>query len=150
MHPGDVAPHGSAPADVPGHLLTSGTWADVYALDEERVLRRYREGRDATPEVDLLRHVRAHGFPAPDVLDAHGTDIVMTRLHGPTLLQALGAGEISLADAAHVLADLHHMLHAVPAPEGWGSPGAGDWPALAGGPVVVHLDLHPKGVVRCL
>ncbi|ADG73393.1 Mn2+dependent serine/threonine protein kinase [Cellulomonas flavigena DSM 20109] len=148
MHPGDVAPHGSAPAaDVPGHLLTSGTWADVYALDDERVLRRYREGRDASPEVELLRHVRAHDFPAPDVLDAHGSDIVMNRLHGPTLLQALGAAEITLADAAQVLADLHHLLHDVPAPEGWGSATARDWPALAGGPVVVHLDLHPGNVV---
>ena len=108
MHPGDVAPHGSAAADdVPGHLLTSGTWADVYALDDERVLRRYREARDAMPEVELLRHVRAHDFPAPDVLDAHGSDIVMNRLHGPTLLQALGAAEITLADAAQVHLDLH-------------------------------------------
>lgn len=148
MHPGDVAPYGSAPAaDVPGHLLTSGASADVYALDEERVLRRYREGRDAAPEVELLRHVRAHDFPAPDVLDAHGSDIVMNRLHGPTLLQALGAAEITLADAAHVLADLHHLLHAVPAPEGWGSPHDRDWPTLAGGPVVVHLDLHPGNVI---
>lgn len=148
MHPGDVAPSGSAPAaDVPGHLVTSGASADVYALDEERVLRRYREGRDAAPEVELLRHVRAHDFPAPDVLDAHGSDIVMNRLHGPTLLQALGAGEVSLADAAQVLADLHHLLHAVPAPEGWGSADAGDWPTLGGGPVVVHLDLHPGNVV---
>lgn len=148
MHPGDVAPSGSAPpADVPGHLLTSGAFADVYALDEERVLRRYREGRDATPEVELLRHVRAHDFPAPDVLSSHGSDIVMNRLHGPTLLQALGAAEISIADAAQVLADLHHLLHEVPAPEGWACPDAAARPPLADGPVVVHLDLHPGNVV---
>ncbi|MCC2322347.1 phosphotransferase family protein [Cellulomonas xiejunii] len=148
MHPGDVAPHAYAPSDdAPGHLLTSGTSADVYAIDDERVLRRYREGRDAAPEVDLLRHVRSHDFPAPDVLRAGGPDIVMTRMHGPTLLQALAAGEFSLPDAAHVLADLHAMLHAVPAPQSWQVPRDRDWPQLGGGPVVVHLDLHPGNVV---
>jgi len=149
MPPSDVIPQGdeAPPADLPGPLLTSGTSADVYALDDRRVLRRYREGRDATPEVGLLRHVRAHGFPAPDVLDAAGSDIVMTRLHGPTLLQALGAGEISISDAAEVLADLHDLLHDVPAPVAWDVPVSRDWPSLTGGPVVVHLDLHPGNVI---
>lgn len=148
MHPGDVVPPGAAPpADAPGPLLASGASADVFALDDDRVLRRYREGRDATPEVELLRHVRAHDFPAPDVLDATGSDIVMSRLHGPTLLQALGSLEISLSDAAHVLADLHGMLHEVPAPPSWQHPPDAQWPSLAGGPVVVHLDLHPGNVV---
>jgi len=149
MPPADVIPEGgeAPPADVPGPLLTSGTSADVYALDDERVLRRYREGRDAAPEVALLRHVHAHGFPSPDVLAAAGSDIVMTRLHGPTLLQALGAGEISLPDAAQVLADLHSGLHGVPAPASWKVAADHDWPSLDGGPVVVHLDLHPGNVI---
>ncbi|UZN03880.1 phosphotransferase [Cellulomonas sp. S1-8] len=148
MSPADVVPPDAAPpAEVPGPLLASGTSADVYALDDERVLRRYRAGRDATPEVELLRHVRAHDFPAPDVLDASGSDIVMRRLHGPTLLQALGAGEISIADAAHTLAALHHRLHLVPAPPSWAVPADHDWPQLDGGPVVVHLDLHPGNVI---
>src|SRR3954464_9398404 len=41
----------------PGQLLASGAMADVWSLDEERVLRRYREGRDAAREAHLLRHV---------------------------------------------------------------------------------------------
>ncbi len=148
MPPADVVPPGSeVPADAPGPLLTSGTSADVFALDETRVLRRYREGRDATPEVELLRHVTAHGFPAPAVLDAAGSDIVMERVHGPTLLQALGAGEVSIGDAAQVLADLHARLHAIPAPESWVAPSDRDWPLLSGGPVVVHLGLHPGNVI---
>ena len=148
MPPADVVPHDAAPpAEVPGPLLTSGTSADVYALDDHRVLRRYREGRDAGPEVELLRHVRQHAYPAPEVLDAAGSDIVMTRMHGPTLLQALGAGEISIADAAQVLADLHARLHLVPAPRSWQVPSDHDWQTLSGGPVVVHLDLHPGNVI---
>ena len=58
----------------------------------------------------------------------------MERLHGPTLLQALAAGEITLVDGGHLLAELHARLHAVPPP-----PGHDD--------VVVHLALHPANVI---
>lgn len=146
MHPADVVAPGAAFADDPGPVLASGAFADVHALDDDRVLRRYRHGRDAVPEADLIRHVRAHGFPAPDVIDASGSDILMRRLHGPTLLQALGAGEVSVADGARVLADLHALLHRIPAPEQWREAPDHDWPHL-GGPVVVHLDLHPGNVI---
>lgn len=123
-------------ADEPGPLLAAGSSADVYALDDGCVLRRYRSGEDAAGEVALMRHVAEHGFPVPQVVRVDGPDIVMERLHGPTLLQALGAEEVSLHEGAEILADLHRRLHAVPAPEG-----------SAAGEVVVHLDLHPGNVV---
>jgi tRNA A-37 threonylcarbamoyl transferase component Bud32 len=122
--------------DEPGPLLTSGSRADVYVLDEETVLRRYRCGRDASGEAQILRHVVAQGFPAPAVFAAEGPDLVMERLHGPTLLQALAAGEVALPDGAQILADLHDRLHDIAAP------GAGP-----DGPVVLHLDLHPGNIV---
>src|SRR4051794_38074311 len=123
----------------PGHLVATGAAVDVYAVDDRTVLRRYRSGRDATHEVELLRHAVAHGFPAPAVLAASGPDLLMERLHGPTLLQALGAEEVSLADAAAILADLHARLHAIEAPEGWGSGDPEVWPSVGTGPVIVHL-----------
>jgi Ser/Thr protein kinase RdoA (MazF antagonist) len=132
------SPHGRhalPAADEPGPLLASGMCADVYALDDERVLRRYRNGADATGEVALMQHVAEHGFPVPRVDSVEGSDIVMERLHGPTLLQALGADEVSLHEGGAILADLHRRLHEVPAPEG------------AEGEVVVHLDLHPGNIV---
>lgn len=131
----------------PGHVIASGAATDVFAVDDCRVLRRYRSGRDATHEVELLRHAVAHGFPAPAVLAASGPDLMMERLHGPTLLQALGAEEISLADAAAILADLHTRLHAIAAPEGWGSSDPEVWPRIPTGPVIVHLDIHPANVI---
>jgi aminoglycoside phosphotransferase (APT) family kinase protein len=131
----------------PGALMAEGATVDVYALDDSRVLRRYRSGRDTTPEVQLLRHAVAHGFPAPAVLAATGPDLLMERLHGPTLLQALGAEEVSLPDAAAILADLHTRLHAVPAPPGWTSAEPATWPLFPAGPVIVHLDIHPANVI---
>ncbi|GIG21244.1 hypothetical protein Cch01nite_19680 [Cellulomonas chitinilytica] len=139
--------HHHATDEQPGPLLASGTAADVFALDDATVLRRYRSGRDAAPEAEILRHVVAHGFPAPAVLGVDGADIVLERLHGPTLLQALAAGEVSLPDGAAILADLHTRLHAVPAPELHAAQTDVPWPRVPGGPTVVHLDLHPGNVI---
>lgn len=131
------ATHARVPAqghgdEAPGPLLAAGDAADVYALSEHEVLRRYRRGDDASREYALMRHVAAHGFPVPAVQHLGGPDLLMERLHGPTLLQALAAGEVSLRDGARVLADLHRRLHMIPAPTGG---------------VVIHLDLHPGNVV---
>ncbi|MDM8085932.1 aminoglycoside phosphotransferase family protein [Cellulomonas cellasea] len=130
-------------------MLAAGRDADVFALDEERVLRRYRSGRSALGEVRLMAHARSHGFPAPEVFSAQGPDLEMERLHGPTLLQAMTAGEVSLTDAAAILADLHHALHAIPLPAV-----AGDGSALSGAPLtsradesLIHLDLHPANII---
>ncbi|MEN0129090.1 MAG: phosphotransferase [Brevundimonas sp.] len=123
----------------PGPLLTAGDSADVFAVDDHLVLRRYRTGRDACNEAAIVRHVVANGYPAPAVHAAGGTDIVMERLHGPTLLQSLTAGETSIHDAAAILADLHARLHALPLPTDWEGPTDGD--------AIVHLDLHPGNVI---
>jgi aminoglycoside phosphotransferase (APT) family kinase protein len=117
-------------------LLAAGATADIFLLDDDRVLRRYRDGRDTTTEVALMRHVAEHGYPVPALYSFENSDLVMEHLYGPTLLQALAAGEFSLQDGADIMADLHARLHAVPAPEG-----------AADGDVVIHLGLHPGNIV---
>ncbi|GEL93993.1 phosphotransferase family protein [Cellulomonas composti] len=157
MTPTGVAPpdpetHGTVPSfesidlDDPGPLLAAGVCADVFALSDEYVLRRYRSGRDAGAEVAVLEHVVGLGFPAPRVYASQGPLLLMERLHGPTLLQALAAGEVSLTDGAAVLADLHARLHALPVPAAWDG-GDESWPHATGGPAIVHLDLHPGNVI---
>jgi aminoglycoside phosphotransferase (APT) family kinase protein len=117
-------------------LLAVGATADIFIVDDDRVLRRYRDMHDASAEAALLQHVVDHGFPAPAVYSCEGSDLVLERLHGPTLLQALAAGEFSLQDSVEIMADLHHRLHAIPPPAG-----------TSGDDVVVHLDLHPGNIV---
>jgi len=116
--------------------LASGRSADVFALDAHRVLRRYRDGGDATPEAMVMRYVGDHGFPVPAVYAADGTDLVMERVDGPTMLVALANGGIGMDEAAVMLAELHGQLHALPA-------------RLSTDPRVriLHLDLHPDNVI---
>ena len=115
-------------------LIARGRDADVFALDGRRVLRRYRAGGDTALEAALMRHVAGHGYPVPGVHEAEGPDLVLERVHGPTLLAALVSGEVAVCTGAELLADLHVRLHAVPPRPG----------ACQG---VVHLDLHPGNVL---
>src|SRR6266498_1651722 len=117
-------------------LLASGRDADVFAIDAGRVLRRYRTGGDVAAEARVMTYVAGFGFPVPAVYEAHGTDLVMERLDGPTMLSALVAGDLALTEAAALLADLHGWLHQLP-------------PRTSADPTarVLHLDLHPDNVV---
>ena len=108
----------------------------MYALDGARVLRRYRTGGDVRAEAEVMRHLYARGYPVPRVHHADGRDLVLDRLSGPTLAEALVGGVVDVRSAAHVLADLHAGLHALPAP--W----AADPEAR-----ILHLDLHPENVI---
>lgn len=124
------------PESAPGPLLASGRTSDIYILDEDRLLRRNRYRDVGANELELLRYVSAHGFPAPTPYEVHGRDLILERLHGPTLLQSLAAGETSLYEAATILADLHAQLHALRPPAD-----------VAPGEVIIHSDLHPANVV---
>ncbi|MFF5219315.1 phosphotransferase [Micromonospora sp. NPDC000442] len=116
--------------------FAAGRDADVYALDDARVLRRYRDGTDVAVEARFMSHLHAAGFPVPRVHRADGADLVMQRVDGPTMLQALVAGTIEVTPAAAVLAGLHRRLHAV-AP----------LPGAQHGDRILHLDLHPDNVI---
>ena len=119
-----------------GDLLASGRDADVFAVEVGRVLRRYRDGSDVTVEAALMRYLSSCGYPVPAVYDAHGADVVMERIDGPTMLQALFARDITEQAAGEVLADLHNKLHRLAART-----------SLDTAARVLHLDLHPDNVL---
>lgn len=128
-------------ADAPGPLLATGRDADVYDLGDGRVLRRYRKDYDTAAEAATMGHVAAHGYPVPAVHDADGTDLVMDRVDGPTMLDHLGRRPWLLRRHARALADLQRRLADVPI-------GDLDLTVRSDGPgVLTHGDLHPANVL---
>ncbi|HEY7136246.1 MAG TPA: phosphotransferase [Acidimicrobiia bacterium] len=125
----------------PGELLAHGRGSDVYALDGHRVLRRYRGTSFAQREARLMEYVRAHGYPIPAVHEVRPDALVLDRVHGPTMADAIVRRPWTFRASMRMLAELHDRLHAIPAP---------DWLDLAPageGACVVHLDLHPLNVL---
>ncbi len=125
-----------------GRLLASGRDGDIFEFGPELVLRRARDGRNIEHEARIIEYVHARGFAVPAIHEvrANGTEIVMDRIDGPTMLAEISRRPWALSRHAEVLADLHRRLHSIDAP---------DWlPQLPdGGDRVVHLDLHPLNVL---
>jgi len=117
-------------------LVGAGRDADVFSWGDGRVLRRYRKGTDATVEADVMRYVAEHGYPVPKVFHATGPDLVMERVHGPTMADAVVDGELDVDGAGRMLADLHDRLHDIPSRC---SP--------VGEERMIHMDLHPLNVM---
>lgn len=65
-----------------------------------------------------MEYARQHGFPVPAVHDLSddGTDLVMERVYGPTMLAFIEKRPWALRHQGAVLADLHEQLHEIPAP----------------------------------
>ena len=112
----------------------------MFAHDDGLVLRRYRRGQSVSYEADVMRYVREHGFPVPDVVEASGSDMVMERVVGIPMLDDVARHPWRMFRHARTLAELHRRLHAIPPPP---------WlrPRVGGGESIVHLDLHPLNVI---
>jgi Ser/Thr protein kinase RdoA (MazF antagonist) len=118
-----------------------GRSADIFILDDRKVLRRYRDpAMSCDYEARVMQHVRDHGFPVPAVYDASGPDLVLEQIDGLTMLEAMRRAPWSIARCGAVLAGLHERLHAIPAP---------DWMPMSPFPgnELLHLDLHPLNVL---
>jgi aminoglycoside phosphotransferase (APT) family kinase protein len=79
--------------------------------------------------------------PAVEELSDDGFDMVMERIEGVTMVEAIGKAPWTLRRQAATLADLHRRLHEIEAPDFLP-------PAPVGtGTKVLHLDLHPLNVM---
>jgi aminoglycoside phosphotransferase (APT) family kinase protein len=112
--------------------IATGRDCDVYLLDDRRILRRMRHGVSTEAEAETMWALADAGYPVPRVYSAVGQDMVMERIDGPSLAQAVFSGALSVSDGGALLARLHHDLHALP------------WP---GGEPLLHMDLHPLNVL---
>ena len=126
----------------PGALLASGRDSEIFDYGPGLVLRRSRSRRSMEKEAAIMRYVTERGYPAPRVeeLSADGSELVMERIVGPTMLVDLQKRPWTYGRHAATLASLHRRLHELPAPT-WlhAFPG--------GGASLVHLDLHPLNVI---
>jgi aminoglycoside phosphotransferase (APT) family kinase protein len=158
-----------------GEPFAAGREADVFLLDDVRVLRRYRYATDTTHEAEVMAYAADHGYPVPAVYAARGSDMVLERLRGPTMARAELSGEMSLREGAAMLADLLRRLHELPPRSGQDDSAANDRSVTnastatnpsnstgatsasnptgatntssATGETIVHLDLHPENVL---
>jgi aminoglycoside phosphotransferase (APT) family kinase protein len=122
-------------------VLARGREADIVAAGDGRVLRRYHGDPGGRParEAAIMRHVRARGYPVPEVHEQRPDALVLERIDGPTMADDALRRPWRLRRHARTLADLHRRLHAIEPPAGL--PSAGDGRAL------LHLDLHPENVL---
>jgi len=127
----------------PGPLLASGRDSDIFEYGPGLVLRRSREGHSMAMEARTMSFMRDKGYPVPAVVELSddGLDMVMERIDGVTMVEALGKAPWTVRRQAATLADLHRRLHEIEAPDFFPPEPVG------AGTKVLHLDLHPLNVL---
>lgn len=106
----------------------------VIFLDREgHVVKRYRSRSRPTREVELMQYVSERGYPVPGVVASLPGELVLERVHGPTMLEAMLGEPESAAEFGVQLRRLQRDLHRIAGPDGQGR--------------AVHLDFHPGNVI---
>ncbi len=86
-----------------------------------------------------MRYVKARGYPVPRVVSVTDNDLILDKVEGPTMQEALMQDLGRIDEQAAALAHLHDLLHRIEAPA---------WlPQRVPGERVLHLDLHPANVI---
>jgi Ser/Thr protein kinase RdoA (MazF antagonist) len=94
-------------------------------------------------EARVMEYARQHGYPVPAVerISDDGTELVIERIDGPSLVGAIERRPWTVRQLGMLLADLHRRLHDIPAPDFVPAGPVGD------GDRLLHLDLHPLNVM---
>jgi aminoglycoside phosphotransferase (APT) family kinase protein len=133
----------SAPKKPPGPLLAAGRDADIFEYRPGLVLRRSREGRSMVNEARTMAYLHEQGYPVPAVeeLSDDGSELVMERIEGRSMVDAIAAAPWSVRRQARTLADLHSQLHDIAAPDFL------PFAPVGSGNRILHMDLHPLNVM---
>ena len=90
-----------------------------------------RVGGRPEREAAIMELARTHGFPVPQVHEVRPEALVLERIDGPTMGQAITRRPWELLRHVRSLADLHERLHTIP----------------FDGRSLIHFDLHPDNVL---
>jgi len=94
-------------------------------------------------EARTMEYLREHGYPVPAVeeISDDGTDLVMERIEGSSMVDYMSRRPWTTRRQGMVLATLHRRLHAIAPPDFLPAApvGAGD--------SFLHMDLHPLNVM---
>ena len=94
-------------------------------------------------EARTMAYLHQLGYPVPAIeeLSDDGSELTMERIEGRSMVDAIAAAPWSVRRQARTLADLHHQLHDIAAPDFLP-------PAPVGtGNRIIHMDLHPLNVM---
>src|SRR5215472_3172077 len=127
----------------PGPLLAAGREADIFEYGPGLVLRRSREGYSMAHQATTMTYVREQGYPVPAIeeISDDGSEMVMERIEGPSMVDAISKAPWTVRKQARTLADLHARLHEITAPDFLPPSPVGE------GDRIIHMDLHPLNVI---
>ena len=86
-------------------------------------------------------HQQGYPVPAVEELSDDGSELVMERIEGKSMVDAITSAPWSIRRQARTLADLHRRLHDIVAPDFMPAAPVGN------GDRIVHMDLHPMNVM---
>ena len=105
-------------------LLAQGREADVFARPDGTVLKLWRDGAHAwraDREAAALATLHGQGHRAPRVIGPATVEgrpgLILERVDGTDLLQALGRRPLSVLAAGRVMAEVHATMHDCAAPD---------------------------------
>lgn len=108
----------------------------MFIRSDGLLVKRTRTGRDLRREAEMMMYLSGHGIPVPRVFEATEDELVMQYVPGPRMSEEIGRKPWLAGSLGEELADLHHRLDVIAAPD-----------FLAGDGHLLHLDLHPGNVV---
>ncbi len=102
----------------PGELLATGRTAEIYAWDEGRVIKLFRQGWDryeAELEMSMTQRVREVGFNAPRIDELvrvkRRDGFIAERIDGREMLTVMLEQPERIAECARISAELHAQMH---------------------------------------
>jgi aminoglycoside phosphotransferase (APT) family kinase protein len=90
-----------------------------------------RYGGHPAREAQIMELAQSHAFPVPRIHEVRPDALVLERIAGPTMGQAMARSPWEIRRHVRRLAELHERLHAIP---------------FDGGSLL-HFDLHPDNVI---